>query len=189
MEQSMTKQTSPKKTPFSDIKSMLVDFKAHCIFWPLAIAGLFFDLWTKDAVFKMLGPDEAYKVIGGFLELVTRENNGAAWSIFAGKTALLITVASIAMIAIIIFFLFSGKQPRIIHIAMGLFAAGVSGNLYDRIFNDGSVRDFIKVYYKRFEWPTFNVADSLLCIGVGLLIISTFFFTEKPSQKHGQQQK
>ncbi|MBN2589272.1 MAG: signal peptidase II [Sedimentisphaerales bacterium] len=185
----MIKEISPEKTVLSELKSMLVDFKAHCVFWPLAIAGLFFDLWTKHAVFKMLEPDEAYVVINGFLELVIRENNGAAWSIFSGKTTLLIAVASIAMLAIIIFFIFSGKQPRIIHIAMGLFAGGVSGNLYDRIFNEGHVRDFVRVYYKGFEWPTFNVADSMLCIGVGLLIISTIFFTEKPAQTHDQPQK
>ncbi len=185
----MTKQLSPEKTAVSELKSMLVDFKAHCIFWPLAIAGLFFDLWTKHAVFKMLEPDGTYVVIKGFLELVLRENDGAAWSIFSGKTMLLIAVASFAIIAIIIFFLFSGRQPRIMHFAMGFFAAGVSGNLYDRIFNYGHVRDFVRVYYKNFEWPTFNVADSLLCVGVGLLIISTLFFTEKHSQTHDQPQK
>lgn len=189
MTESITKELSPGKNLFSELKSMLVDFKAHCVFWPLAIAGLFFDLWTKDAVFNMLKPDKTHVIINGFLELVIRENNGAAWSIFSGKTTLLIAVAGIAMAAIIIFFLFSGKQPRIIHIAMGFFAAGVSGNLYDRIFNEGHVRDFIRVYYKGFEWPTFNVADSLLCVGVGLLIISTFFFTEKPGQTHDQPQK
>ena len=189
MAESMIKEISPEKNLVSELKSMLVDFKAHCIFWPLAIAGLFFDLWTKNAVFKMLEGKDAYVVINGFLELVKRENPGAAWSIFEGKTALLITVASFAMVAIIVFFVFSGKQHRILHIAMGFFAAGVSGNLYDRVFNNGLVRDFIRVYYKKFEWPTFNVADSLLCVGVGLLIISTIFFTEKPAQKHAQPQK
>ena len=185
----MTKKTSPVKILLSELKLMLVDFKGHLIFWPLAILGLFFDLWTKHAIFKMLDQDEAYVVINGFLELVERENPGAAWSIFTGRTTLLIAVACIAIVVLFLLFLFSGKQPRIIHAAMGLFAAGVTGNLYDRIFNDGLVRDFIRVYYKQHERPTFNVADSLLCIGVGLLIISTIFFTEKPSQKHAQQQK
>jgi len=55
-------------------------------------------------------------------------------------------------------------------------------------FNEGLVRDFIDVYIGNKHWPTFNVADSLLCIGVGLLIVSTFL-TEKSSQKHAQQHK
>ena len=189
MAQTMTNEVGPKKNVFAELKSMLVDLKAHCIFWPLAIVGLYFDLWTKHAVFAKLDDNEAYIVINGYLEFVKRENPGAAWSIFTGRTYLLITVAAIALVVLFILFLFSGKQPRIIQIAMGFFAAGVSGNLYDRIFNDGFVRDFIRVHYKSYEWPTFNVADSLLCVGVGLLIISTIFFTEKPSQKHDQQQK
>ena len=188
MAESIAKKLGPEKTFISEMRSMLVDFKAHLIFWPIAIIGLSFDLWTKYAVFKMLDYDGVHVVIKGFLEFVIRENNGAAWSIFSGKTTLLIAVASFAAIAIVIFFIFSGKQPRIIHVAMGFLAAGVCGNLYDRIFNDGHVRDFIRVYYKSFEWPTFNVADSLLVTGVGLLIISTLFI-EKPDQKHAQQQK
>ena len=72
--------------------------------------------------------------------------------------------------------------------SLGLFAAGVCGNLYDRIFNDGSVRDFIDVYYRSFHWHTFNIADSLLCLGVAALIISTFL-TEKPARKRDPQQK
>jgi len=189
MDPTITKQARPIKSLISELKSMLVDFKGHLIFWPIAILGLIFDLWTKNAVFEMLGNDEAYIVINNFLELVERENPGAAWSIFTGRTTLLITVASFAIIILFLLFLFSGKQPRIIQIAMGFFAAGVTGNLYDRIFNGGLVRDFVRVYYKKYEWPTFNVADSLLCVGVGLLIISIIFSTEKPSQKHAQQQK
>jgi signal peptidase II len=64
----------------------------------------------------------------------------------------------------------------------------VCGNMYDRIFNGGAVRDFIDVYYRGHHWHTFNVADSLLCIGVGLLIISTFLI-ERPGRKHDQQRK
>jgi signal peptidase II len=60
--------------------------------------------------------------------------------------------------------------------------------LYDRLFNDGQVRDFIDVYYRSYHWHTFNVADSLLCIGVGLLIISTLLI-EKPARRHDQQRK
>ena len=85
-------------------------------------------------------------------------------------------------------FLFSGRQPRIFHVALGFLAAGVSGNLYDRVFNDGSVRDFIDVYYHSFHWPTFNVADILLCVGAGLLLISTFII-EMLDRKHAQQRR
>lgn len=167
---------------------MIPDFKAHLIFWPLTIGGFALDLWSKWAVFNWLKSDESYNVIDGFVQLIRAENNGAAWGIFAGRSTLLVMVSSIALIVIIMVFLFSGRQHRLIHVALGFFAGGVSGNLYDRYFHHGLVRDFIDVHYHNLRWPTFNVADSLLVIGVGLLIISTIFI-EKPAQKHDQPQK
>ena len=68
-------------------------------------------------------------------------------------------------------------------ISLGLITAGVVGNLYDRLFNEGRVRDFIDVYRGHWHWPAFNVADSLLCIGVGLIIIGmlTYPSCQKPA--------
>ena len=181
-------QPNPSRAFFKQMTLSLPDAKTHLIFWPLMIGGLVLDLWTKKAVFDWLKPNEAYPVINGFLRLVIAENNGAAFNLFAGKPYLLATVSIIAIAAIFVVFLFCGGMHKLVHIALGLFAAGVCGNLYDRLFNDGSVRDFIDVYRGTYHWPTFNVADSLLCIGVGLLIISTFLI-EKPAQKHDQQHK
>lgn len=124
----------------------------------------------------------------GFLQLVRAENNGAAFGLFAGKSLLLTSVSVAAMVAILGVFLFGGNRQKLVNIALGLFAAGVCGNLYDRAFNGGLVRDFIDVYYRGYHWHTFNVADALLCVGVGLLIISSFFI-EQPAQKHDRQQK
>jgi signal peptidase II len=164
------------------------DLKTHLIFWSLMIGGLALDLWSKKAVFDFLRTRESFPIINGFLRLITAVNSGAAFSLFAGKPYLLAIISIIAFAGILIVFLFSGCMHRLIHVALGLFAAGVCGNLYDRLFNNGSVRDFIDVYWGEYHWPTFNIADSLLCIGVGLLIISTFL-TEKPAQKRDQQQK
>ncbi len=166
----------------------LPEAKAQIIFWSLAVLGLLLDLWTKKAVFDWLEYPESYKVIDGFLHIVTAVNNGAAFGILAGQLHLLRTIPVVALIVIISIFYFSGTRQRLIHIALGLFTAGICGNLYDRIFYDGLVRDFIDVQYRDYHWPAFNVADSLLCIGVGLLIISTFF-TPQSDQKHDQQHK
>ena len=179
---------SPSRAFFKQMALLLPDAKTHLIFWSLMASGLALDLWTKKAVFDWLKPHETYPVIDGFLRLVIAVNNGAAFNLFAGKPYFLAAVSIIAIMGIFAVFLFSGGQHKLVHIALGLFAAGVCGNLYDRLFNNGSVRDFIDVYRENYHWPTFNVADSLLCIGVGLLIISTFF-TEKPAQKHDQQHK
>jgi len=152
------------------------------------IGGLLLDLWTKKAAFERLEPYEVYRVVDGLLQFVRAENNGAAFGLFAGKSYFLTAISSIAMVAILGVFLFGGNRQKLVNIALGFFAAGVCGNLYDRAFNDGLVRDFIDLYYRSYHWHTFNVADALLCVGVGLLMISTFLI-EQPAQKHDQQHK
>ena len=149
------------------------------------------DLWTKKAVFGWLMQRESkdFSVIDRFFYLVIALNNGAAFGIARGKTVLLTTVSVLALIVVLAIFLFSGKQRKPVYIALGLFTAGICGNLYDRIFNDGLVRDFIDVvYWPGKHWPAFNIADSMLCIAVAMMIISSFL-TEMQSRKHDQKQK
>ncbi|MHC4585911.1 MAG: signal peptidase II [Planctomycetota bacterium] len=176
--------------PVKRLFGALPDLKAHLIFWSLAMGGLLLDVWSKKAVFDWLGREQFHSVsiIDGLLRFIIALNDGAAFSTFAGKAYLLTAISVIALLVVFGVFLFSGTKYRSIHIALGLFTGGICGNLYDRIFNDGLVRDFIDVYIGDKHWPTFNVADSLLCIGVGLLIISTFL-TEKSAQKHDQPHK
>lgn len=166
----------------------LPDTKAHLIFWSIMIGGLALDLWTKKAVFNWLKFHESFPLIDGFLQLRKAVNDGAAFNLFAGKPYFLAIISIVAILGILVVFIFSGGTHRLIHVALGLFAAGICGNLHDRLFHDGTVRDFIDASWRGYHWPTFNAADSFLCIGVGLLIISTFLI-EKPGQKHDQQQK
>jgi len=165
--------------------------KAQLVFWSLMLAGVVLDLWTKAAVFNWLQqkPQKSVSIIDGFLRLVVAENAGAAFGIAAGQRYLLIAVSAAALVVIFVVFLLSTSQHKLVYIALGLFAAGVCGNLHDRIFNDGRVRDFIDVvYWPGKHWPAFNIADSMLCIGVGLLLISSFF-TGRSSQEHARQHK
>jgi len=167
----------------------LPPLKAHLIFWPVMVIGLAIDLWTKRAVFDWLEDRGSFPIVNGFLELVLAENDGAAFGIAAGQHQVLAAVSIAAIIVILAIFLLGGNREKLVHIALGLFAAGVCGNLWDRIFNNGRVRDFIDVvYWPGKHWPAFNAADSMLCIGVGLLVISTFF-TGRPLQKHAHQHK
>jgi len=165
------------------LPSRLPNLQAHLIFWPLMIVGFALDLASKSAVFEWLEqqPYGSVSVIDGFLRLVKAQNPGAAFGIAAGKHYLLITVSVIAVVMIFTVFLFGRTRGKLMYIALGLFGAGICGNLYDRIFNDGLVRDFIDVYYNRYHWPAFNLADSMLCVGVGLMFISTLWFSRRPS--------
>lgn len=172
-------------------RTRLPSLKAHLIFWPLMTGGLALDLWSKRAAFAWLQekPGNSVSIIDGFLHLVMAWNDGAAFGMFSGKPYLLTVASIIALIAIFGIFLFGGTKQKLVHIALGLFAAGVCGNLYDRIFNSGRVRDFIDVvYWPGRHWPAFNVADSMLCIGVGLMFIS-IVLTERSSRRHARQHK
>jgi signal peptidase II len=167
------------------------DATAHLLFWPVALLGLGLDLWTKKAVFAWLGdqPGGVAHIIDGFITLRIALNDGAAFNIAAGKQTLLVAVSVVALIVILAVFLAGGMKARIVQVALGLFAAGVCGNLWDRAFNDGLVRDFIDVvYWPGRHWPAFNVADSMLCIAVGLLVVATLF-TDSSCRKHDPPRK
>lgn len=179
---------SPKKYPFD---SVLPSAKAHLVFWLIFFAGVTADLWSKSAVHRWLAtlPDSEYVFIEGLLKFVIRLNPGAAWSIFENQTAGLLCISIVALTVVLGIFLF-GRTHRIsMAVALGLFAAGITGNLYDRAFNNGLVRDFIEVVIPviDYPWPAFNIADSMLCIAIGLLIITTF--TSPSSRKHAHPQK
>lgn len=171
-------------------KSHLPAPKAHLIFWPLLALGIGVDLWSKHAVFNWLSTRSGneFSIIEGFVTLVMRENSGAAFSIATGQTLMLVTISMVAFAVVVAIFLFGNVQLKNTQIALALFTAGIVGNLYDRIFNNGFVRDFIDVvYWPGKHWPAFNVADSMLCVAVGLLIITNI--TSAYSRKHPHLQK
>jgi len=172
-------------------KEALPDKMAHVIFWPIAVLGLVLDLWTKAAIFAVLRhePDQSLAIINGFLTFRMALNDGAAFGIASGRQLLLIGVSGVALVVILGVFLFGAARQRLVQAALGLFTAGVCGNLWDRMFNGGRVRDFVDVvYWPGKHWHTFNVADAMLCIAVGLLVATTLF-TDSSCQKHDPPQK
>lgn len=158
--------------------SRMPDFVGHLLFWPIAIGGAAFDLWSKYAIFNWLPslPGETYTLIDGYVHFILRENAGAAFSILHGQRFFLTATSAAAFIVVILFFLFGSIHRRVMQIALASILGGIVGNFYDRAFLEGHVRDFIDVLIPviRYNWPTFNVADSMLCIGVGLMIIANF---------------
>ncbi|UCC22918.1 MAG: signal peptidase II [Planctomycetota bacterium] len=169
------------KLKAAELIARLPNLKAHLIFWPLVVGGVILDLWSKTFVFDWLHQQgrDSFPIINGFVRLVMALNDGAAFGLFRGNTHWLAAVSVIALLMVFGLFLFGGFKQKLMHVALALFTAGVLGNLYDRIFNGGLVRDFIDVvYWPGRHWPAFNVADSMLCIAVALLITS-MLLTEK----------
>jgi signal peptidase II len=172
-------------------KGEFPDRLGHLIFWPLLLAGLAADLGTKHAVFAWLWdrPGQSASIIDGILSFRLALNTGAAFGLAAGHMPFLVGVSVVALLVILgVFFLASARQ-RLVQVALGLFAAGVSGNLWDRLFNGGQVRDFIDVvYWPGRHWHTFNVADALLCLAVGVLLTATLL-TGSSDRTRAQPQK
>jgi signal peptidase II len=116
---------------------------------------------------------ERVVVIKGFLDLIHRTNDGAAFSILQGKNNILAVISFIAMGGLIRFRHHFDNGTRVSKLALGLLMGGILGNLADRVFRE-SVVDFVRVYVERkggviSEWPAFNIADAAICAGVGFL--------------------
>jgi signal peptidase II len=166
------------------------------IFVSLAVVITAFDLWTKQAVFDLLGvkivsvrmenglerkavePHEHYVIIPGFFELEANINYGAFSGWFHNNTGLLRALSVLALLVVPCFLVshLRGPGPHGFWFtaALGLLWGGTAGNLYDRAV-DGYVRDFIKWFFvwngTQHVWPNFNVADSAICVGVGIIVV------------------
>jgi signal peptidase II len=117
---------------------------------------------------------DEWTVIPGFFKLVHFQNTGAAWSVFSGNNKYLAIVAVVALV--ILFFPRHHFDSRSLtgQTALGLIFGGITGNLIDRI-HFGCVIDFLYFYWQRADgeisFPAFNVADSAICTGVGLIFL------------------
>ncbi len=110
-----------------------------------------------------------FEVITGFFNLSYVQNSGAAFGILQGKLFLL-TVVSIAAIGVLVFLIFyEDERKKGLLFGLALILGGTCGNFIDR-FRLGYVIDFLDFHIKQYHWPSFNVADSSISAGVGILI-------------------
>lgn len=108
-------------------------------------------------------------VIDGFFYLIHVGNTGAAWSMFSGQSVLLALLACGTLFAIYFWRRALGLRERVAQVAFGLLCGGIVGNLVDRLVH-GHVIDFIDLHFGSYIYPTFNIADSGICVGVILYI-------------------
>jgi signal peptidase II len=134
-----------------------------------ALAILVADQATKAAVVAAIPLGGRVEVVGDLLILWHVQNTGAAFSLFVGQTWLFygVTVVALGMIA---YFhrAFRNRSPWL-HVVLGVALGGTIGNLVDRV-RLGAVTDFVSVGIGTVRFPTFNVADSSIVIGIGLLV-------------------
>ncbi len=150
-------------------KSRISRLLAYRRLWLLAIAVFALDQLTKYWVSVRL-PFGSYgagghTVIPGFFNLVHVGNTGAAWSMFAGRSTVLALLAGATLLAILYWRRQLGLRQPAAQQAFGLLCGGIAGNLVDRVVY-GHVIDFIDLHFGAYTYPTFNIADSGICIGV-----------------------
>lgn len=108
-------------------------------------------------------------VVDGFFYLIHVGNTGAAWSMFAGQGTLLAALAALTLAGIFFWRHALGLRSAAAQVCFGLLCGGIVGNLVDRLMH-GHVIDFIDLHFGSYVYPTFNVADSGICIGVLLYL-------------------
>lgn len=147
-------------------------------FFLLAIVML---VITLDQASKMYVMDhfklhEIHEVIPGFFNFTYLHNSGAAFGFMASVTSVwkqwfFVGVAILAMGFILVLYAQHCLDHFSYTVALGLIGGGAVGNVIDRL-RFGSVVDFLDVYVGQRHWPAFNVADSAICVGVGMFLLA-----------------
>jgi signal peptidase II len=139
----------------------------------IALAVIIIDQLTKFLIVESM-PDSSIEktLIPGFFKLVHWQNTGAAWSILRGNNTGLTIVALVALVILIFYLSRHHFEARTLveQTAFGLICGGIVGNLVDRI-RVKSVTDFLYFYLGDWSFPAFNLADTAICTGVGLVVL------------------
>jgi signal peptidase II len=160
-------------------------------YWVLLITCfviLVLDQWTKYEVQQRLYLHQTIKVINGFFNLTHLRNTGGAFGIFGGEkgglgSLFFIVVSLIAIGSIIFFFLKMKEDEKNLSLSLSLILSGAIGNLADRLLY-GEVVDFLDFYLFSYHWPAFNVADSSITIGIGLMGLELLILDKKRRKAH-----
>ena len=154
----------------------------RCFYFLIPIVVLVLDRLTKVLVEARFLLYESKTIIPGVFDLTHTRNTGVAFGLFANSDSpwvpyVLMLTATTALIAILVYSLRQPVDNWKLQLGLMLVLGGAAGNLYDRI-NYGYVIDFLDVFYGTYHWPTFNVADSAITIGIGFLLLEVL---HKPS--------
>ncbi len=136
------------------------------------VVGL--DQATKALLVRSLELHDAVPLVDGLLSISHVRNRGAAFGLLSDwdlpyQPLVLSLLSLAALVAIMLYFVRLPASARLPRLALALVLGGAVGNLLDRL-RLGYVVDFIHVYWRQYQWPDFNVADSAITVGVILLV-------------------
>ncbi len=157
------------------------------IFLISLLVSLPLDQLTKQWIIRNIHYADRIEVIPGLFDLTHVRNPGGAFSFFADgpfeqRMFFFIGTTLVAIVLLLLFLRKLMPEERLSALALGIILGGALGNLIDRIVY-GEVIDFLDVHLLGgYTWPTFNVADSCIVIGVGILIGEIFLIEEEDSE-------
>jgi signal peptidase II len=173
--------------PTPSVVSRWQRIQRYRLFWWLSLSVFVLDQITKVWIALTIPFDEGHyhvhsvTVIDGFFYLIHVGNTGAAWSLFSGYAPLLALAALLTLVGIYFWRHALELNQRPVQLAFGLLCGGIVGNLVDRMIH-GHVIDFLDFHFGDYIYPTFNVADAGICIGVTIYLIHSL--RQGPPQSH-----
>ncbi len=141
------------------------------------------DQLTKWLVLRHIPPEDAITVVPDVFLLVQVHNTGAAFGLLANNNLFFVALSAVALVALAIFWRRGAFRDRWLGVGAGLLAAGILGNLTDRLWHRFVVDFLLFDLHVPFAnpWPAFNVADSCICVAAGIFLLQSFFEKKDPS--------
>lgn len=141
----------------------------------IALFVALIDQGTKQIILHYLTTGDSITVIPGYFNLILTYNYGAAFGIMSdlphGVRQATLAITTVLALSTVGYLLYRDyAEDRKAQIALALIVGGAVGNIIDRV-RQGKVTDFLDFYYGSYHWPAFNIADTAICIGVGVLIL------------------
>jgi signal peptidase II len=139
----------------------------------LTVAGLLLDQATKLYIDRSMQLFDSIPIMQDFFHITYVRNRGAAFSFLSDaswRLPFFIGISLVASIAILVAFHKLRDDQKLAQVSLAMIFSGALGNLIDRV-RLGEVIDFLDAHWYRHHWPAFNVADSLICVGVFLLAV------------------
>ena len=146
----------------------------------ISVIVITLDVYTKHLVQAAFVYGDSL-TITSFFDLVRYHNQGSAFGFLAdagGWQKLFFNGVSVVAIIVISYLIRKHSTEKLFCFGLALILGGATGNLYDRA-TLGYVVDFLNFHYHNLYWPAFNVADSAICVGVGLLLLDSFKSPQK----------
>ena len=156
----------------------------YALFAVISVIGLVADQISKVYIDRSMRLFDSIPVIDNFFHITYVRNKGAAFSFLSEaswRLPFFLTVSIVAALVILIAFRKLRDDQKLAQISLAMIFCGAVGNLIDRV-RMGEVIDFLDVHWYRHHWPAFNVADSLISVGVFLLAVDMLL--EDKRQKH-----